>query len=41
MDRLHEIMARDQIEIERSQAWTWATLAEIKAILGKSDRKAA
>lgn len=38
MDRLHEIMAFDQIAIEQSQARTWAMLAEIKAALGSSKR---
>lgn len=41
MDRLHEIMVQDQIEIERSQARTRALLDEIKANLGHSTRKAA
>lgn len=41
IDRLHEQMARDQADIERSQARTWATLTEIKTILAKSNRKAA
>lgn len=41
IDRLHEIMAQDQIEIDRSRARTRAMLAEIKASLGHSDRKAA
>lgn len=41
IDRLRELMAQDQIEIDRSQAETWAILAELRTIVSASSRKAA
>ena len=41
IDQMREQMARDQIRIDRAQAATRATLAEIKTILGSSKQKVA
>ena len=41
IDRLRELMRRDDIEIARSQARTRAVLAEIKAMRTPAERKAA
>ena len=41
IDRLREIMSRDDVEIARSQARTRALLAEIKAMRTPPERKAA
>ncbi len=41
IDRLREMMSRDDIEIARSQARTRALLAEIKAMRTPAERKAA
>ena len=41
IDRLREIMSRDDIQIARAQARTRALLAEIKAMRDADERKAA
>jgi len=40
IDRLRELMRRDDIEIERSRARTWEILAEIKAMRTSADHRA-
>ena len=41
IDHLRELMSHDQAEIDRSQKRTYALLAELKATLAQTSRKAA